>query len=160
MCETTTTKIQSTDAPFSFATMRLRREEPPPHSRELNHALSSVGGPAQLQLSRPMFSGHHISMQHRLRRKHPHLNSDTNAGMEFFWGRKTEKSPHLKNEKKRNENHESGVTVKRSFPYHHPMSTEAQKSNFHKRKSSFLQYELFDDFFSVLSVRKKGKMKN
>ena len=35
------------------------------------------GGPTQSQLSRPMSSGHHISMEHRLRRKQ--LNSDTNA---------------------------------------------------------------------------------
>ena len=36
--------------------------------------------------------------------------------------------------------------------------TEAQKSNFHKRKSSFLQWELLDDFFWVLaSARTTGK---
>ena len=52
-------------------------EEPPPHSGELKHALPQAGGPTQSQLSRPMSSGHHISMEHRLRRKH--LNSDTNA---------------------------------------------------------------------------------
>ena len=47
----------------------LTGEEPPPHSGELNHALSRVGGPTQSQLSRPMSSRHHISMEHRLRRK-------------------------------------------------------------------------------------------
>ena len=52
-------------------------EEPPPHSGELKHALSQAGGPTQSQLSRPMSSGHHISMEHRLRRKQ--LNSDTNT---------------------------------------------------------------------------------
>ena len=36
-----------------------------------------TGGPTQSQLSRPMSSGHHISMEHRVRRKQ--LNSDTNA---------------------------------------------------------------------------------
>ena len=51
--------------------------EPPPHSGELKHALLQAGGPTQSQLSRPMSSGHHISMEHRLRRKQ--LNSDTNA---------------------------------------------------------------------------------
>ena len=35
-------------------------EEPPPHSGELNHALSQVGGPTQSQVSRLMSSGHHI----------------------------------------------------------------------------------------------------
>ena len=55
----------------------LTGEEPPPHSGELKHALAQAGGPTQSQLSRPMSSGHHISMEHRLRRKQ--LNSDTNA---------------------------------------------------------------------------------
>ena len=55
----------------------LTGEEPPPHSGELTHALSQAGGPTQSQLSRPMSSGHHISMEHRLRRKQ--LNSDTYA---------------------------------------------------------------------------------
>ena len=55
----------------------LTGEEPPPHSGELKHALPQAGGPTQSQLSRPMPSGHHSSMEHRLRRKQ--LNSDTNA---------------------------------------------------------------------------------
>ena len=55
----------------------LTGEEPPPHSGELKHALPQAGGPTQSQLSRPMSSGHHISMNHRLRRKQ--LNSDTDA---------------------------------------------------------------------------------
>ena len=56
----------------------LTGEELPLHSGELKHALPQAGGPTQSQLSRPMSSGHHISMEHRLRRKQ--LNSDTNAG--------------------------------------------------------------------------------
>ena len=55
----------------------LTGEEPPPHSGELKHALPQAGGPTQSQLSRPMSSRHHISMEHQLRRKQ--LNSDTNA---------------------------------------------------------------------------------
>ena len=55
----------------------LTGEEPPPHSRELKHALPQAGGLTQSQLSRPMSSGHHTSMEHRPRRKQ--LNSDTNA---------------------------------------------------------------------------------
>ena len=50
---------------------------------ELNHALSQVGGPTQSQLSRPMSAEHHISMEHRLRWKHPWLNSDTDASNEM-----------------------------------------------------------------------------
>ena len=60
----------------------LTGEEPPPHSGELKHALLQAGGPTQSQLSRPMSSGHHISMEHRLRRKQ--LNSDTNASKKIF----------------------------------------------------------------------------
>ena len=55
----------------------LTGEEPPPQSGELKHALTQAGGPTQSQLSRPMSSGYHISMEHRLRRKQS--NSDTNA---------------------------------------------------------------------------------
>ena len=57
----------------------LTGEEPPPHSGELKHALSQAGGPTKSQLSRPMSSGHHISMEHRQRRKHLLLNPNTNA---------------------------------------------------------------------------------
>ena len=60
----------------------LTGEEPPPHSGEFNHALTQAGGPAQSQLSRPMSSGHHISMEHRLRRKQ--INSDTNASNKSY----------------------------------------------------------------------------
>ena len=55
----------------------LTGEELPHHSGELKHALPQTGGPTQSQQSRPMSSGHHISMEHRPRRKQ--LNSDTNA---------------------------------------------------------------------------------
>ena len=55
---------------------------PPPHFGELKHALSQAGGPTQSQLSRPMSSGHHISMEHRLRRKQ--LNSDANASKSYL----------------------------------------------------------------------------
>ena len=58
----------------------LTGEEPPPHSGELKHALSQAGGPTQSQLSRPLSSGHHISMEHRRRRKQ--LTSDTDANNE------------------------------------------------------------------------------
>ena len=57
-------------------------EEPPPHSGELKHALTPAGGPTQSQLSRPMSSRHHISMEHRLRRKK--LNSDTNSSKKKY----------------------------------------------------------------------------
>ena len=74
-------------------------EEPPPHSGELNHALFQAGGPTQSQLSRPMSSRHHISMEHRLRRKHPLLNLDTNARKEK--SRKTLKENKKKKTRKR-----------------------------------------------------------
>ena len=89
----------------------LTSEEPPPHSGELKHALSHAGGPTQSQLSRPMSSGHHISMEHRLRRKQ--LNSDTNASNKtylreiqkkkrrnfFFWKNEERKWKTFKNQK-------------------------------------------------------------
>ena len=81
-----------------------RGEESPPHSGELNHALSPVGGPTQSQLSSPMLSGHHISMKHRLRRKHLQLNSDTNAGNCEI------------SQKGKNEKHEKEVTLKWTIP--------------------------------------------
>ena len=57
----------------------LTGEELPPYSGELKHALSLECGPTQSQLSRRS-SRHHISMEHRLRRKHRELNPDTDAG--------------------------------------------------------------------------------
>ena len=62
----------------------LTSEEPQRNSGELNHALSQVGGPTESQLSCPMSSVHHISMEHRLRRKHQQSNSDTNASETFL----------------------------------------------------------------------------
>ena len=44
--------------------------------------LSQAGDPTQSQLSRPMSSGHHISMEHQGRRKQ--LNSDTNASKKIY----------------------------------------------------------------------------
>ena len=67
----------------------LTGEEPPPHSGELKHALPQAGGPTQSQLSRPMPSGHHISMEHRRRRKQ--LNSNTNASHKKIFERDTRK---------------------------------------------------------------------
>ena len=60
----------------------LTGEEPPPHAGELKHALFQAGGPTQSQLSRPVSSRRHISMEHRLRRKQ--LNSDTNASKKKY----------------------------------------------------------------------------
>ena len=64
----------------------LTGEEPPPHSGELKHAL---------QLSRLLSSRHHISTEHRLRRKHLLLHPYTNARKE-------------KEEKKRKRSKEQG----------------------------------------------------
>ena len=72
----------------------------------LKHALPQAGGPTQSQLSRPKASGHHISMEHRLRRKHLLLNPDTNArkGIKsrkhFFKRKRTEKGGKKREEKK------------------------------------------------------------
>ena len=74
-------------------------EEPPPHSGKLNHALPQAGGPTQSQVSRPVSSRHHISMEHRLRRKHLLLNPFTNARKEKE--RKTIKKKKKKKKKER-----------------------------------------------------------
>ena len=84
--------------------MRLRREDPPRHSREMDHALSPVGGSSQTQLSRPVSPGHHISMEHRLRRKHLKLNSDTDASDEICLEDKEKKKKKRKEKKKKKEN--------------------------------------------------------
>ena len=82
---TTTTIIQSGEVPF------LTGEELPPHSGELNHAFSQVGGPTQSQLSRPVSSGHHKSMEHRLRRKHLLLHHYTKFPSGIFSAQKQKK---------------------------------------------------------------------
>ena len=85
----------------------LTGEEPPPHSGELKHALSQAGGPTQSQLSRPMSSGHHISVEHRLRRKQ--LNTDTSASNKTYLKElqeKKEKKKLFSSEKKKITEHE------------------------------------------------------
>ena len=103
---------------------RLRCEELPLHSGELNHVLSPVSGPTQSQLSHPMSSGHHISMEHRLRRKQ--LNSDTNASNKTYLNEKTKGNTFFKKKKikKAMKNMKAGSHSLLS------LSTEAQKSNF------------------------------
>ena len=90
-------------------------EEPSRHSGELNHALSQVGGPTQSQLSSPMSSRHHISMEHRLRRKHLMENPNTKARSGTYIEKKKKKETHFPRKtenrkigkmKKRNEKHE------------------------------------------------------
>ena len=67
------------------------------------------------------------------------------------------------------EKHESGVTLKLAFLTPLSLFSKARKSNFHKRKSSFLQKELFAYLFPVLAPagateknrqKKKKKIKN
>ena len=99
----TTTIIQSMEAPF------LTGEEPPPRCGELKHALPQAGGPTQSQLFRPMSSRHHISMEHRLRRKNLLLNPNTKvrSGKNIQKREKhifQERQKNWENEKRRNEN--------------------------------------------------------
>ena len=55
-------------------------------------------------------------------------------------------------------NMKAGVTLEWAFPDPlSPLSTEAKKSNFHRRKSSFLQNELLDD---VLRLEKEKEKKD
>ena len=104
--------------------MRLRWTATPLRSGELNHALSWWVARPNSQLTRPMSSGHHISTEHRLRRKHQKLNSETNASNEIHLDekkqrRKTEETHFFKKQEKenmKNENQESGVTLKWEVP--------------------------------------------
>ena len=77
--------------------IRGRREEPP----------SLVGGPTQLQLSRSMSTGHHISMEHRLKRKRLQFNCDTDASNERCSKGKEQKQQKRKrkHKKKRRKTH-------------------------------------------------------
>ena len=56
---------------------------------------SQAGGPTQSQLFRPVSSRHHISMEHRLRRKHLLLNTSTNATNETFYEETQEKKKNI-----------------------------------------------------------------
>ena len=107
----------------------LTSEELPTHSGGLNQAVSPLADPTQSQLSRPLSSGQHISMEHRLRRKHLLLNSDTEKKME-------------------NEKHESGVTLKCAIPNPLFLFTEARKIKFsHKKIVIFNNRNPLNDVF-------------
>ena len=54
-----------------------------------------IDGPTQSQLSRPMSSRHHTSVEHRLRRKHLQLNSDSDASNGTFCERETKNKKKL-----------------------------------------------------------------
>ena len=94
MCSSRTTKYFI----FCFPDVQLSPlgRSSKPHSGELKHALPQAGGPTQSQLSRPMTSGHHLSIEHRLRRKNPQFNSD--AGNETYLKENTRKKKKGKND--------------------------------------------------------------
>ena len=146
-------KIRQTHEPFSnnchnnnpiWENSVLTSEVLPPHSEKLNHALSQVGGPTQSQLSRPMSSRHHISMEHRLRRKHPELNSDTDASNETYlkyMKKRKRRNIFLRNKWKKKERKMKNMKAKSPSNVQFVTSCppKPKKSKFHKRKSSFSQ---------------------
>ena len=147
--------IHTHDAVSETTTIQCRRgsvspgEEPPLHSGELNHVLSQVGGPAQSQLSRPTSSGHHISMEHQLRRKHVQLNSDTNASNATFWKEIQEKRKRrnmfrrkTKMKKKKNNMESKSPT---NGPLLTPCPPRSENQNFTKENRSSYSGN-FDDF--------------
>ena len=103
----------------------LTGDGPPPHSGDLTHALTQVGGPTQSELSRPMSSRHHISMEHRLQKKHLLLNLRTNqCEKRHVFRKRTTKKKHIfqekqknrgKSKKERNEKRKKGETRKRGL---------------------------------------------
>ena len=113
----------------------LTGEEPPPHSGELKHALPQAGGPTQSHPSRPVSSGHHISMEYRLRRRHLLLNPGTNARKE----KQTRKT--LKKEKKKRKKRRTR-TKKKSKENKTEEKREEQKNEKRpQRGGSALQFE-------------------
>ena len=117
-------------------------------------ALSQVGGPTQSQLYRPV-SGHHISMEHRLRRKQ--LNSDTNASNktylqeiqekrqeETFFLRKIKKKEKPKSNKMKRENMQAGSLFLSSCH-------RGPKIKFSQKKSSSCNRYCLTSFFLVLA---------
>ena len=79
-------------------------------------------------------------MEHRLRRKHLQLNSDANASSETYLKKKEKRNfrskKNGKHEKiKEMKNMKAEVALKWAIPNLPSLSTEAQKTNFHKRKS-------------------------
>ena len=104
-------------------------EEPPPHSGELKHALLQASGPTQSQLSRPMSSGHHVSMEHRLRRRQ--LNSDTNANNETYPKEKQEKR---KKETFFSSEYEEMNNIKKSKKWRNYKKEKKRKKNGRKQK--------------------------
>ena len=149
------TTIQSKDAPSSFATMRLRREELPHHSGEWNHALFPVGGPTQPQLSR-LTPGHHISMEHRPRRNQQKSKSDINASHEHLFDRKNKKEKQIRkiaNKKMRVE-----ATFKWALlcsPVH-----RVPKNSFSPGKIDIFCFALFDDVSVFVASENKRKKRN
>ena len=53
-------RVSKTTTTQSGGGFVLTGEEHPPHSGELKHALSQVGGPTQSQLSRPVVKTPHL----------------------------------------------------------------------------------------------------
>ena len=72
----------------------LTGEELPPHSGELNRTES--------QLSRRMSTGHHISVEHRLQRKHRKSKLDSNARNETYVKEIQEKGKQILRKKTKN----------------------------------------------------------
>ena len=89
------------------------------------------------QLSRPVSSGHHVSTEHRLRRKHLLLNLSTKVRSGKYLKERQEKHKKeetffLRRKKMEKKKHESEVTPKFAMPFSlplRPLCSEGQKSN-------------------------------
>ena len=100
-------------------------------------------------------------MEHRLWREHQQLNSDTYARNETFLKEVQEKrkrrnfflrrNKNGRKKKKKNEKHEIEVTLKWGTP-NFLLSTEAEKSNFHKRKLFFFTTGTSRPFFLLVLI--------
>ena len=107
-------------------------EEPPPHSGELNHALSATSGPTQpsypalrcQDTTSPWSTDYGGNIYSQTLELMP--------AMKHICTKYKKKIFEEKNKNEKNEKHECGVNLK--WAVLDPLSTEARKSNFHKRK--------------------------
>ena len=127
----------------------------------------------QSQLSWPMSSRHHISMEHRLRRKHLLLNPNTNASNETYLKeiqkkRKRRKQTQRQNKKRKNEKREM-KNMKAGSPSNGPnpgppftlsLSTEAREFIFSQKKNGIFTMRTSRRFFPVLASARTTEERN
>ena len=122
---------------------------------------SQEGGPTQSQLSRPMSSRHHISMEHRLRRKHVLLNPSTHARSGIYVQRKktethfSRKTKNWENEKNTKKKEKKEKRLQRELP----PEDDSKKCFVSKKKVVRNREAIEAQKNQILSTREKKKKK-